>query len=75
MSRPSKFEGFEGYLWVPSPCEDCQFFAHCRRHEVACPRFHSFVTLGGRCWRTLPVELPSAQMYRRVYRNGAPIAA
>ena len=55
------------------PCATCPHFARCSL-GLACQQFESFYSVGGRKYRTLPRE-PSAEIYRRLFKIEAKVAA
>jgi hypothetical protein len=67
-----KVTRIEGWPVEESPCELCPHAGRCRAQLLACDAFLSFVTYGGRRWRTEARE-PAAWMYRKVY--GEAVAA
>jgi hypothetical protein len=51
-----------------SPCDACPIVRRCRESRLACGQFRSFVSYGGRRWRSHARE-PSAAIYSKVFRE------
>jgi hypothetical protein len=58
------------WTFEPAPCETCPLVARCKRRLEACGQFASFVSYGGRRWRSESRE-PSSEIFAKIYRDGS----